>query len=220
MGILTALAIGLLTGCGSDSSKVQDSVLPQYSNNFTVGQAFNAWSETQGCSSLEWEDFTTKQGAKVVQVTCEMDVSEYQTPEVMAVDVTEEALAKAEQEYSSHFNKLTQLDEDQKNVQNWGKLEDIQVEFRATRNMLDIADAKVTKIREAIAFKSLQEMRIRFQFTISADGETFTPTYERYEVVFSDDKKTKLRESLGKVYSNTQITLNTSFALLAYKNRE
>ncbi|RLA81799.1 MAG: hypothetical protein DRG78_08655 [Epsilonproteobacteria bacterium] len=59
------ISIGF-SGCGSNVDTVKDGTM-NFNNSTTLGKALDNWQE---CSSSKWSEFETKNGMKIVELTC------------------------------------------------------------------------------------------------------------------------------------------------------
>lgn len=69
----TALAMIILTGCGSDIDLVKKGVM-EFNQTTTLGKALDNW---KSCEKREWDEFETSNGIKVVQFTCQHKVKKF-----------------------------------------------------------------------------------------------------------------------------------------------
>jgi hypothetical protein len=192
-GILTIVALTFLTGCGNDISLVKDGVLPEYSNSVKVGNVIDSWAKTQECSDTKWEALETERGEKVIQFTCELNVSKFQTKEDMASNITEEALAAAEKDVAKAKADLRAAIVSRNTVANIAAIE-----------AENITTAKMIELQGHFRQKSLKEAKIIFQFNIAVDGNTFTAGYQGGEIVFDNGKKSEIAASLLDAYYNVK----------------
>ena len=68
-GLAVALfALGLLTGCASDTERVQDGFLAEY-KSLSVSEAIETYAD---CVDPEWDELETDRGERLVRLTCEV----------------------------------------------------------------------------------------------------------------------------------------------------
>ncbi len=87
--LFTILSIAL-TGCGSDIDLVKNGTM-NFNQTTTLGKVLDNW---KSCKSIEWEEFETDNGVKVVQFTCEHKIDDF-------IDKVKDLLSqKAQVEYA------------------------------------------------------------------------------------------------------------------------
>lgn len=72
LALITTACIAL-SGCGSDTDKVKNGIL-DFNKTITVGQALDNWTS---CESKAWEEFSSENGVKVVQFTCNHKIKDF-----------------------------------------------------------------------------------------------------------------------------------------------
>lgn len=205
--VILSLTI-LSSGC-SEINTVKNGVLSDFSNSLTVGKVLETWS-AQECTDTKWDSFTTDRDEKIVSFTCKLDVKSIKT----SFDnlATDEESAEAEAEYKKAKSEATEamnVSHDDVYSPNAKAITD------AALKKIDASsesENKLVDINSRLARKKLSEAQLEILFSISTDGESFTPSGAGIKYIFEDGKTYSddihTRIALLKAYQNQKIKMN------------
>ena len=231
----TSILIGVLvflSGCSDNISKVQDGVLNQYSNNLTVNQVINSWTKKQECAQTNWEEITTKRGAKVIIFKCELKKDYFNSTNIKQTNLTNAlntfSIAKSSRNNAYKkadivYNKIYKFHTD-KYHKIWTEAnrhnDNVTIRLAFNKKNKIITQAKVDKklaykiandeytivlnLLDSALQSNVKYANITIQFPISADKKTFNVGYMGYSIEFNNNKKIEqhLKYGMDTIYAD------------------
>lgn len=215
--LIIALSI-FFAGC-KDIDTVKDSVLEDYSESLTLGQALDTWT-AQECLDTTWDSYTTDRGEKIVKFDCDLDVESIKTSSDKSVSDEESAKmlavyekAKNEASKAMKISHEAVYSPDAK-VLTDKALEKVDASYEAEK--------KMAEINTRLAKKKLTDAKLGILFLISSDGKSFSPGGTGIIYTFEDGKNyfkdIHPAIALLKAYQNQKIEMKVDQKV--YLNRK